>query len=1034
MVGEVPSKGQYQQIPEFENERELQTSVLYPNRYREHMKYSRNPDQFYVDIYKYHQCGGFWAALLAEVFWIVKFVFVIFVGTELTVCTRWDVLANSTVPVQQWSDVFTPPNQCWANLPLLPSLLVAGAIVGLLVQLLQATKRLQRYWETRSFCTYILDLPTSATGLGDMTWSEVQKRLIDSQQHSGLDELAIYHRILRHENYLVAMIDQDVLPVRFNISSSQQPWMFVYLPDSYLFNLRLLLFWTPWSPFCQNWQLQAEYKEITRRHELAAHLTKMSRILGLLNLLFAPVILFAQLLVFICSNAERIRYQPASILGRRWSNYAHLYLRHYNELQHQFTVRLNLAYQPACDYLDCFVSRNLITLAETGAFVLGSASFAFFIMGLVHEQMMHLAGYWAILVCGGLLARACLTYIPDEHVVHSPQALLITILGKIHRVREHWIEQGATSRVRAEFSQLFQYRLSAALEDLVSCIITPFLLMFVVPKSTLEIVDFLRNYTVELKELGDVCSFSQMDVRRHGDPQWKFFVDGPDEPELAGGTGTNRPNASELESQQLVSTWGKTELSLMHFHLNNPNCALPAVSRAYLQGIRKQLLRDMQQPLLQPSPDLTNMRPSLVELNGQPFTTGLLTSLYNPQGVASSGVMCAFGSNTQLKNVSHLPGPGYISGQNMGFVGAMVESLKNSMHRSDPGMVRSTVSDSSVPKPGASMPSNQGEPTPAVDVGGRPISPPLPPTSIPGPVRPTQISYDNRLLAYHQPCNSDPINMSLMAASVLYSTNTSGHPAYKPYVSQMENGSSQNWGLASSGVFGYSASRHGLTDLFTADTSASILYMHELATRRRLQQSTGPFLPQQRQMGRSYAGHLGDPYLSTVSGAASYQLPVSTNVATAGGTSGPSRTSSTNTSGLPSERGHIHRFGYGATSSSEPVGIIRTSLDNRRFQRPLVTDLTEEEDELVGTPRAAAEPGAFRSFLTNHDTLSPATRHLSGQNVPAGIVTVSTSPSLRPRPLIPHAQTGGSVETNTLHPSLNDDTDHVWPDLPPTNC
>ena len=35
-----------------------------------------------------------------------------------------------------------------------------------------------------------------------------------------------------------------------------------------------------------------------------------------------------------------------------------------------------------------------------------------------------------------------------------------------------------------------------------------------------SIVDFFRNFTVDIVGVGDVCSFAQMDVRKHGNPAW----------------------------------------------------------------------------------------------------------------------------------------------------------------------------------------------------------------------------------------------------------------------------------------------------------------------------------------------------------------------------------------------------------------------------------------------------------------------------------------------------------------------------------
>lgn len=56
-------------------------------------------------------------------------------------------------------------------------------------------------------------------------------------------------------------------------------------------------------------------------------------------------------------------------------------------------------------------------------------------------------------------------------------------------------------------------------EELLSPIITPFILCFCLRKKALEIVDFFRNFTVEVVGVGDVCSFAQMDIRKHGNPQ-----------------------------------------------------------------------------------------------------------------------------------------------------------------------------------------------------------------------------------------------------------------------------------------------------------------------------------------------------------------------------------------------------------------------------------------------------------------------------------------------------------------------------------
>ena len=56
------------------------------------------------------------------------------------------------------------------------------------------------------------------------------------------------------------------------------------------------------------------------------------------------------------------------------------------------------------------------------------------------------------------------------------------------------------------------------LEELISPIVAPILLCFSVRHKALDIVDFYRNFTVEVVGVGDVCSFAQLDVKKHGNP------------------------------------------------------------------------------------------------------------------------------------------------------------------------------------------------------------------------------------------------------------------------------------------------------------------------------------------------------------------------------------------------------------------------------------------------------------------------------------------------------------------------------------
>lgn len=77
-----------------------------------------------------------------------------------------------------------------------------------------------QYWDIKSFYNVALGIEDSA--LESATWHDVQRKLMGAQEEyrmcvhkRRLTELDVYHRILRFKNYLVAMVNKDLLPVRW---------------------------------------------------------------------------------------------------------------------------------------------------------------------------------------------------------------------------------------------------------------------------------------------------------------------------------------------------------------------------------------------------------------------------------------------------------------------------------------------------------------------------------------------------------------------------------------------------------------------------------------------------------------------------------------------------------------------------------------------------------------------------------------------------------------------------------------------------
>lgn len=405
----------------------------------------------------------------------------------------------------------------------------------------------------------------------------MQARIIEIQKEhqicihkKELSELDIYHRILRFKNYMVAMVNKSLLPVRFRLPLLAD---YVFYTRGLKYNFELIFFWGPGSLFENEWSLKSEYKRGGNRLELADRLSSRILWIGIANLFLCPVILIWQILYAFFSYTEIIKREPGSLGARCWSLYGRCYLRHFNELDHELMSRLCKGYKASSKYMNCFMSPLLTVVAKNVAFFAGSILAVLIALTIYDEDVLAVEHVLSSITLLGVCITVCRSFIPDKHMVFCPEQLLKVILAHIHYMPDHWQGNAHRYETRDEFAQLFQYKAVFILEELLSPVITPFILIFCLRRKSLEIIDFFRNFTVEVVGVGDTCSFAQMDVRHHGHPAWMS----------AGKT--------EASIYQQAED-GKTELSLMHFAITNPQWQPPRESTHFISQLKEKVHRE----------------------------------------------------------------------------------------------------------------------------------------------------------------------------------------------------------------------------------------------------------------------------------------------------------------------------------------------------------------------------------------------------------------------------------------------------------
>ncbi|MEE6488994.1 hypothetical protein FKM82_015457 [Ascaphus truei] len=523
--------------------------------------------------------------LIGEIFELIQFIFVVSFTTFLVSCVDYDILfANKMVNHSQSEhvkvtlpDALLLPGVCRARIQengFLTSLLVVAGVFWI-HRLIKFIYNICCYWEIHNFYIQALRIPMS--DLPYYTWEEVQSRIVQIQKEhqicihkKELSELDVSHRILRFKNYMVAMVNKNLLPLQHRLPMLGNT---VFYSRGLKYNFQLIFFWGPGCLFQNEWSLKAEYKRAGARLELAEKLSHRILWIGLANLVLCPLVLVWQILYAFFSYTEVLRREPGSLGARCWSLYGRCYLRHFNELDHQLQARLSRAYKPASKYMNCFLSPLLAVAAKHFGFLAGSLLAVLIALTVYDEDVLAVEHVLTAVTLLGLVVTICRSFIPDQHLVFCPEQLLRVILAHIHYMPDHWQRSAHRAETRGEFAQLFQYKAVFILEELLSPLLTPLVLIFRLRPKSLEIIDFFRNFTVEVVGVGDTCSFAQMDVRQHGHPAWMS---------------AGKTEASVYQQAED----GKTELSLMHFAITNPRWQPPRECSAFLSQLRERVQKD----------------------------------------------------------------------------------------------------------------------------------------------------------------------------------------------------------------------------------------------------------------------------------------------------------------------------------------------------------------------------------------------------------------------------------------------------------
>jgi len=494
-----------------------------------------NLDLYFGSLYNYYYSRGLVPILASGVVQLVTLFFTLWLSVFLFAYVDWKGLSSCIDESTCGADfidsyIIKKPFARWS---------LWNALVILYCLLFLAYSFFAAWSFTRTIgdalqAKYVFEdrLGISARKLagGAVDWDrDVVTKILELQQSGeyriaihgeDVDALVIAQRIMRKENFLVALFNRNLLDLSVpglgpNFFCASLEWSIYFCVLNFMFNhkykLRPAFYLDPSS--------------LRRRFMLC----------GIVHAIFMPFLLLFLTLHFSLQNAYDWKASKRYLGPREWSLAARWTFREFNELPHHFERRLGPSYEAAEGYLSLFGHNELVASAgRILVFVGGSLGAVLFVFGamndaiLLHVKIADWNLLWFLGVVGGIYS-AGKTMVPSgssqPRVTRNLFAEIETALQHVstytHFCPDTWKGRAWDKSTHGAFSSMFQYKAQLFVMEVASVILAPYVLCVSLAKCVEPICEFILAIRTEVPGAGDVCGYATFDFDKYGDELWE---------------------------------------------------------------------------------------------------------------------------------------------------------------------------------------------------------------------------------------------------------------------------------------------------------------------------------------------------------------------------------------------------------------------------------------------------------------------------------------------------------------------------------
>lgn len=563
-----------------------------------------NLDLYFQSLYHYFYNRGLVPIICKGIVELVTLFVTLVISVFLFAYVDWEALSACTDETTCQQDLFDSyvirsPFQTfslWNSLVVLYCLIFlsySGLASLTFIQTVQDAWNAKWVYEER--------LGISARKLlgGAVDWDkDVVSKLISLQQSGeyriaihnngqGLNALVIANRILRKENFLVALFNRGLLDLRPPFAHALVDTCFCstlevrsYRPCTDQQPLTML---TKWSIYwcVLGFMFNHKYELRPAFFLDPGALRQRFRLCGIAHVVFMPFLLFFVTVYFGLQNAYDWKSTKEYLGPREWSQPAKWMFREFNELQHVFDRRLSPSYSAAEKYLSLFGSSEIIAaIGRIMVFIGGSFGAVLFAFAAMNDAiLLHVKiANWNLLWFAGVFG---VVYSAGKALIPKPEAqptsarnlyaeindALSGVANHTHYFPSTWKGRGWDQETNRAFNRLFQYKAKLFVSELLSLMFAPYILFFSLANCSEAICEFVVAVKADIPGAGDVCGYATFDFDTFNDEEWNEF--GKSKDLLAGTLTESIMKSGNVEEARRSLPRPSAKLSKMRYSFDN---------------------------------------------------------------------------------------------------------------------------------------------------------------------------------------------------------------------------------------------------------------------------------------------------------------------------------------------------------------------------------------------------------------------------------------------------------------------------------